>query len=317
MLSNCNFLYLLVIFHFYPNQDDLIKYYPTRSGELVEHTHYTLDYNEANEQPNWVVYKIHSNGNATRKDNFRIDPKISTGSATLQDYKGSGYDRGHLKPAGSSKSSTSEMSETFFMSNMSPQKAGFNRGVWKRLETLVRNNGDGNIVITGPVLTRSCGSIGNGVTVPCSYYKVVYDQSKNEGIGFILKHESSSADLKSFSVTIDEVESQTGIDFFSSFTDQSFESDFDKSEWNWSTTSTSSKISKSTISSTQCLELAKSTGNRCKNKTTNDNGYCYAHQPKTSNNIKSTGSGRCQAITKAGSQCMRSATNMGYCWQHD
>lgn len=78
------------------------------------------------------------NGTIGRTDNFRPDPLVETGSASLADYKGSGYDRGHLAPAGDMKWSQKVMSESFFMSNMSPQTPGFNRGIWRSLESLVR-----------------------------------------------------------------------------------------------------------------------------------------------------------------------------------
>jgi endonuclease G len=70
-----------------------------------------------------------------RTNDFREDYKVTTGSASLSDFKGSGYDRGHLAPAGDMKWSSTAMSESFYMSNMSPQKPGFNRGIWKKLES--------------------------------------------------------------------------------------------------------------------------------------------------------------------------------------
>ena len=110
---------------------------PESQGELVKHKYYTLSYNEDCEQANWVAYKLTSDmvlGHAVRKNNFKEDPDVETGSAKLIDYKGSGYDRGHLCPAAAMKISNQAMSESFYMSNMSPQVPGFNRGKWKSLE---------------------------------------------------------------------------------------------------------------------------------------------------------------------------------------
>ena len=73
-----------------------------------------------------------------RTDRFRSDPKIPTRSATTADYRRSGYDRGHLAPAADMAFSVQTMTDSFFMSNMSPQKPAFNRGIWKELEALVR-----------------------------------------------------------------------------------------------------------------------------------------------------------------------------------
>lgn len=77
-------------------------------------------------------------GTQSRTDDFRADPLVSTGSDTLADYSGSGYDRGHLCPAADMKLNQTSMSETFFLSNMSPQGAGFNRGIWSSVEDQVR-----------------------------------------------------------------------------------------------------------------------------------------------------------------------------------
>ena len=79
---------------------------------------------------------------------------VNKGSASLDDYRASGYDRGHLAPAGSMKMNEISMSESFFMSNMSPQSASFNRGVWKRLEGKVNwsENNDSILVVPGPIL---------------------------------------------------------------------------------------------------------------------------------------------------------------------
>ena len=74
-----------------------------------------------------------------RTNDFREDQiNVSTGTAYLEDYRGSGYDRGHLAPAEDFEWSAEAMSDSFFMSNMSPQDPSFNRGIWKRLENRVR-----------------------------------------------------------------------------------------------------------------------------------------------------------------------------------
>ena len=105
---------------------------------------YVLSYNETHEQPNWVFYTLKSsdlvcNDKAKRKNNFKEDRDIATGSAQLSDYAKSGYDRGHLKASADESCDQYQMDETFLMSNMSPQVPGFNRGIWKRLEAHVRD----------------------------------------------------------------------------------------------------------------------------------------------------------------------------------
>lgn len=203
--------------------------YPASTkNQIVNHIKYSFSYSENDEQPEWVAYKLFPNSindDVKRKDNFRNDLKVITGSASIKDYKKSGYDRGHLAPAKTMSFSPETMSESFYMSNMSPQNPSFNRGIWKKLEGKVRNwisISDSLYVVTGPVLKDSLGFIGgNRVTVPRAYYKSIIRFKNNEmfGIGFLLKNEKSSRDLKSFSVSIDSIEKITGLDFFENLTD--------------------------------------------------------------------------------------------------
>ena len=163
------------------------------------------------------------NGSQARTDDFRPDPLVSTGSASLADYSGSGYDRGHLCPAADMKLNKTSMSETFYLSNMSPQVAGFNRGIWSMVEDQVRKwaiEFNGLDVATGPIFKDNLGTIGaDKVTVPGYYYKVLYSEKKKIMIGLILPNASSSKSLDQFVVTVDEIEKETGIDFFSGLDD--------------------------------------------------------------------------------------------------
>ena len=116
-------------------------------GIRVDYKHYCLGFNKEHRQANWVYYELGATnltGKASRKNDFRVDPKISRWSATPDDYKRSGYDRGHLCPAADMSFNAKAMSETFYMSNMSPQVPMFNRGIWKELEEHVRNQGKGD-----------------------------------------------------------------------------------------------------------------------------------------------------------------------------
>lgn len=199
---------------------------PVSTGEIVRHSYYTLSYSEENEQAAWVYYQLSSainNGTQDRTDDFRADPSVSTGSASLNDYKGSGYDRGHLCPAADMTQNKTAMSETFFLSNMSPQVAGFNRGIWSTLEDQVRKwatQYQNIFVVTGPIFNNNLGVIGPGeVTVPGYFYKVIFD-GKDKMIGLILPHASSSKSMEQFVVTVDQIEQQTGIDFFPGLNDQ-------------------------------------------------------------------------------------------------
>ncbi len=193
------------------------------SCTIIEHRHYTLCYSEEHEQAKWVFYeltKAEVQSSTPRKDAFREDPKVITGSATPADYKGSGYDRGHLAPAADMEMDSTSMMESFYMSNMSPQKPSFNRGIWKQLEMQVREwaiQEDTVLVVTGPVFINNLGAIGkNQVTVPGYYYKIIVDVTgEKKAIAFLMKNEPGNQCLINYTVPIDSLEGLTGIDFFS------------------------------------------------------------------------------------------------------
>ncbi len=192
--------------------------------ELILHTGFALVYAEEHEQPRWVAYELTRDevyGVYERKDNFREDPSIKTGSATLADYRGSGYDRGHLAPASDMAWSLESLSDSFYLSNMSPQDPSFNRGIWAKLEAVVRNMAatEGAVyVVTGPILTDGpYDSIGkNEVSIPNYYFKVVLDyrNGDSKAIGFILPNEGSREDLSNFATSVSKVEEISEIEFF-------------------------------------------------------------------------------------------------------
>lgn len=281
-------------------QDTLMRTYqvhhlewPVSDGcEMVRHSFYTLCYNEQHEQAAWVAYMLteaNTHKQIERSNRFMKDPDVSTGSATDNDYTKSGFDRGHLAPAADMSFNATAMEESFYYSNMSPQIPGFNRGVWKRLEEQVRNWAqlyDTIFIATGPVLQSDLPAIGpNRVSVPRYYYKAIltYTKQRQQAIALLLPHESSRQSLQHYVISIDSLESLTGIDFFERLPDvleEQLERKSDSEQWNWYTKpDTGRDISSSTLSvAVQCRGFAKSTGNRCRNKTTNENGFCYRHQ---------------------------------------
>ena len=201
---------------------------PASVNQAIQRDHYILDYNEEYEQSNWVFYKItedHIKGTAKRKNHYKSDPMITTYSSNYKDYKGTGFDRGHLCPAGSMKINQDAMDDTFYMSNISPQNPRFNGGIWKRLEQQVRRwvkvYGD-LYVVTGPVFDSEMAGIGeNNVSVPKRFYKVVYAcEGAGKMIGFVLPNEKSGQDLTDYTVSVDEVERITNIDFYFNLDDQ-------------------------------------------------------------------------------------------------
>ncbi|MFT4759796.1 MAG: endonuclease G [Saprospiraceae bacterium] len=217
-----------------------IFYLPTSTtGQIVKHQYYAISYNEEYEQPEWVAYELTKDRLYTkgvgRTNDFRPDIAVKTGSASLSDYRGSGYDRGHLVPAGDMGFDYDAMSETFFMSNMSPQKRNFNGGIWRELEELTRSWAKKFrhlYVVTGPILTeKMIGYIGeNEVGVPSYYYKVVLDLSEPEmkGIAYIMPNEVSDRPIHEYATSIDKVEEITGINFFSNLMEARLEEEIEK-----------------------------------------------------------------------------------------
>ena len=306
---------------------------------IITHTGFTLLYNETHEQASWVAYELskeETNKIYERTDKFLVDPKVKTGTANDKDYAGSGYDRGHLAPASDMGWSATVMAESFYYSNMSPQTPSFNRGVWKRLEELVRTWATENnlvYIVTGPVLTSGLTTIGsNKVSVPAYYYKVILDYTEPsiKGIGFIIPNSGSSEPLQQFAVSIDSVEKFTGIDFFFSLPDEQedlIEKALCVKCWSWkSTKTTSEKEENKTSTSFQCSGKTKA-GDRCNNKTLNVSGYCYLHEGQQGNQTKTetqqtktetrSTSVQCSGTTKAGSRCKRMIlSSNGRCYQH-
>lgn len=200
------------------------------SDTILRYTGFHLGYNEQFEQAAWVAYVLTreeiESGTVERSDNFRPDTSIRSGSATPADYRRSGFDRGHLAPAGDMKWDHLAMSESFLMSNMSPQVPSFNRGIWRSLETKVRNwaqEKDSLYVITGPLFSPSDSLIGeNGVGVPSYYFKVLVDLSPpdHDMIAFLLPNARSSEELISFALSVDSLEQISAYDFFGAAPEQ-------------------------------------------------------------------------------------------------
>lgn len=193
------------------------------TGQIVHHQGYSLSYNEPFEQAEWVAYELKksqlSNNNFDRPY-FEIDKAVKTGAAHWRNYKNSGYDRGHLCPAGDRTYNFDAFTETFLTSNISPQEHEFNAGIWNTLEQKVRywaNKYDGVFVVTGGVLQKGLRTIGEErVAVPEQFYKIILDNANGriKIIAFLLPHENSTRPLYKFVVSVDEIETLTGIDFF-------------------------------------------------------------------------------------------------------
>ena len=210
--------------------DTNLFFLPTSTtGQIVHHNGYSLSYSEDHEQAEWVAYELkkeHLSNTNYERPYFEIDEAVGTGAAHWRNYKDSGYDRGHLCPAGDRRYSKAAHDETFLTSNISPQTHDFNSGIWNTLEQQVRywaKKYDGVFVVTGGVLKDGLKSIGEeGVSVPNAFYKVVLDYNSGapKMIGFLLPHENANKALRHFIVPVDSIEELTGIDFFPELEDK-------------------------------------------------------------------------------------------------
>lgn len=193
------------------------------TGNIVAHKYFTLSYSEKHEQAEWVAYALTGKDfshNDFDRPYFVEDESVKTQSADWRNYKNSGYDRGHLCPAGDRKLSLEAYNETFLTSNISPQDHDFNAGIWNRLEQKVRfwaEKYDGVYVVTGGVLNENLKTIGyENVSVPNEFYKIVVDASdgRYKAIAFLIPNKPFNGSFYEFAVSIDEIEAKTGIDFF-------------------------------------------------------------------------------------------------------
>ncbi|MFY7992665.1 MAG: DNA/RNA non-specific endonuclease [Bacteriovoracaceae bacterium] len=210
--------------------------------EIIEHKYYTLSYSEPHEVSRWISYTLELfqlQNCVNRTNSFKVDPLVRTGSATQADYQGSGFDRGHLLPAGDMKWNKTAMQETFYFSNMTPQPANFNRGKWGTLEELVRAwvlKYKKLWIVTGPVLKDNLAVIGpQQVVVPEQYYKVILRQEgkKYLGIGLLISTDVPHSDIKSYTTSINHIEAITNIDFFPFLETESIEDEVDYSKWDF------------------------------------------------------------------------------------
>lgn len=201
-------------------------YLPTSTtGTIIKHKGYQLSYNEQHEQAEWVAYSLHKNDivyTNHKRPFFIVDPKVRTKSADWRNYKNSGYDKGHLCPAGDKRYSKKAHDETFYTSNVSPQNHQFNAGIWNKLEQKTRywaKKYNHLYVVTGGILEKNLKTIGKDrVSVPNYFYKIILDYTEPEikAIAFLIPHKDSSKPLYEFVVSIDELEQKTGVDFFPS-----------------------------------------------------------------------------------------------------
>lgn len=237
--------------------DNLSLGVPGKADQIIDREGYALGYDFAAKIPRWVTYRLTveelEDPRTPRHDDFRPDPKLKRGAAQLEDYRGSGYDRGHMAPAADMKWSAKAMSESFYLSNMCPQDRQNNGGIWNEIEQTVRGFATTErsvFIVTGPIRRSDIPreTIGpNRVVVPDAFYKVVYDETPPEKmIAFVVDNKPMKGKPRDFACTVESVERATGLSFFAKLSAEkrALKRSCEPSLWNWSKSQPSSSFRK-------------------------------------------------------------------------
>ena len=226
------------------------------SDNYIKHSALFLEYAEEYEQAKWVAHILTPDvitGTAYRSNDFREDPLVTTGTAVEKDYflktpkgdgefeyDGFGFDRGHLAPSADFRWSKKALSESYFYSNMSPQRPGFNRESWAELEGSMRGYVQDHptsqlYIVTGPILKEGLPIVEratNKLAIPERYFKVILDLKEGKAIGFLMPNQKTTYPLISFAKSIDEIEAATGLNFFNKIENEAeIEKSLDKAHW--------------------------------------------------------------------------------------
>lgn len=224
---------------------------PLYHADAVIITHpvgrYTVSYNNADRQPQWVAYTLTSSDlkrNAKRRYKFTPDPYVLDNglyTAYNSDYAKSGYDKGHLLPSADRSASQEANDATFYLSNVAPQHPSLNRKVWRLLEEQIRrltDYYDTLYIVTGSVIESKHTTIGaNKVSVPTKFYKTLLGKSKGQwvSIGFVMPNSADvGGEFWDYAVSVDSVERLSGVDMFHRLPDEiepQVEADFSEKPW--------------------------------------------------------------------------------------
>lgn len=189
---------------------------------------YTVAYDEEKRNPAWVCYQLFvpkTDDAGNRPTNFFVD-LATRARVEPQDYKNSGYDRGHMAPnyGISVCYGPKAQSETFLMSNIVPQRQELNRQMWKDLEMREIKRYTKRFetvwVITGPIYSQLAAPRFNKIAVPESFFKIIIDEYNGgyRAVALVISQKPGTESLRHFLTSIDYIEERTGLDFFPNWT---------------------------------------------------------------------------------------------------
>ena len=216
-----------------PSMDNPDLGYYTHNFKMDGNTYrnYSFGWSQKDRVALWVAYplcKLYTNGSAGRTKAWALDPLLGEDSAAPFGGYAGDYARGHQLPSADRQCCYDANAQTFYGTNMTPQLNAHNEGIWSKLESKVRaiaNASDTTYVVTGVIVSPSSkketDSYGQSVTIPDAYFKVLLRYSKSSTLGqwnaaaFYLEHRAYSENIgKQHSMSVDELEEMTGIDFF-------------------------------------------------------------------------------------------------------
>ena len=223
---------------------ELPKIQSTQPEKIVHHSGYSVSFNTDWLIPNWVAYELTAEevqGVEPRGNSFTPDPQIWQSPST-DEYKNSGFDRGHMAPAADMKWSKQAMTESFYTSNICPQNQNLNKGDWKDLEEHVRNMAtlyDHVFVVCGPIVSLKPNHIGYNqkIAVPDAFFKAILRRKDDtwSALGFMMPNKAGHKNLSSYAMSIEELEIIIDMNLFYNLPDdveEQVEKTFNLSDWN-------------------------------------------------------------------------------------
>ena len=214
------------------------------SSQVLVREGYVTSYNKDTRLPNWVAWRLTKERMGARmrelpRSPFREDDEVEN-PVYPYEYSNTGYHRGHMCPFPDCQWSEKAARETFLMTNVCPQGEELNNGrAWKSLERKCRKwaaDGLGELfIVTGPIVSRDCETIGSGIVVPKAFYKVVlrFDGRRAEAFGVMYRNVDGGR-IQSSVHSVDGIERLTKLDFFPALPDvveKRVESAFDIDVW--------------------------------------------------------------------------------------
>jgi endonuclease G len=317
-----NLVSLVFLFSFkinsqsYPYHDKLIRQfeYPAiqKNDSLCLYNGFLLAFNCDKKLANWVAYTITKPEllrDASRSNLFRKDPDLRCIQAGDDDYRNSGFDRGHLAPSADFTYSKFSNQHTFFFTNMAPQRAEFNRGIWKDLEEELRAMCvvyDSVSIVTGPIFSESDTLLGvTKIPVPKFFFKaiIVHHGWQKQGAALIIANKKSELPFTTYLLSIDSLEKVTSIDFFPMMNDDEekiIEEKFDLEFW-----------SKHLRKDCGGCRFKDDKGDNCNNLCLRENVFCTLHSNEMQSNLIN-----CNVIINDKPCKKMTRAKNGKCWSH-